>query len=278
MLSSELSTYLSGRYIEIHVQSLNYPEFCAFHHVQDSDEALMDYLSYGGLPQLAHIGLSNKQMVKDYLSDIYNTVLMKDVVKRENIRNVRFLDDLVHFLSDNTGKNISANSISKFMKSQGIVVSPTLVINYLDYLCNAYIIVRTPRFDIHGRRVFETNEKYYFDDIGLRNILVGINLMRDIEKLMENAVFLSLCGWGYKVAVGQLQHAEIDFVAERGGRRMYIQVAYMLSSPETQEREFGNLQRIKDDYPKIVVCMDPMAIRGEYDGITCIHLREFLCR
>lgn len=276
MLSSELSTYLSGRYIELHIQSLNYNEFCTFHHLQDNDNTLMDYLSYGGLPQLSHIGLDNKQMIRDYLTDIYNTVLMKDVVSRESIRNVRFLNNLVHFLGDNIGKNISASSISKFMKSQSITVSPTLVTNYLDYLCNAYIVMRVPRFDIHGRRVFETNEKYYFEDIGLRNILTGINLLRDIEKLMENAVYLALVGKGYAVTVGQLQNAEIDFVAEKDGERMYIQVSYMLSNPETIEREFGNLRRIRDDYPKFVICMDSMAVRGQYDGIKCIHLRDFL--
>lgn len=276
MLSGELSTYLSGRYIEMHIQSLSYNEFLEFHKLHNNDDSLYKYLSFGGLPQLAHIGLDNRQMIYDYLGDIYNTVIMKDVISRENIRNVRFLNDLVHFIADSMGKNISANSISKYMKSQKTTVSPTLVMNYLSYLCNAYIVDFVPRFDIHGRKVFETNEKYYFEDIGLRNSLTGINLRSDIEKLMENAVYIHLRHNNYKVTVGQLQKAEVDFVAERNGVRQYIQVCYQLSSQDTMEREFGNLRNIKDDYRKSVICMDNLATQGEYKGIECLHLRDFL--
>lgn len=278
MLSGELATYLSGRYIEIHIQSLDYDEFLKFHKKADEQNALIDYLSYGGLPQLAHIGLNNRQMTMDYLGDVYNTVIMKDVIMRESIRNVRFLTDIVSFLSDNIGKNISANSISKFMRSQGQTISPMLISNYIGFLTNAYIIDEVKRYDIHGRKIFETNEKYYFEDIGLRNRLIGINIRRDIEKLMENAVYLHLKKKGYKIYVGQLQNGEIDFVAEQDGQRIYIQVSYMLQTDETMEREFGNLLKIKDNYPKIVVCMDDLAPQGSYEGIDCVHLKEFLKR
>lgn len=278
MLSGELATYLSGRYIEIHIQSLDYDEFLKFHKKADEQNALIDYLSYGGLPQLAHIGLNNRQMTMDYLGDVYNTVIMKDVIMRESIRNVRFLTDIVSFLSDNIGKNISANSISKFMRSQGQTISPLLISNYIGFLTNAYIIDEVKRYDIHGRKIFETNEKYYFEDIGLRNRLIGINIRRDIEKLMENAVYLHLKKKGYKIYVGQLQNGEIDFVAEQDGQRIYIQVSYMLQTDETMEREFGNLLKIKDNYPKIVVCMDDLATQGSYEGIDCVHLKEFLKR
>lgn len=278
MLSGELATYLSGRYIEIHIQSLDYDEFLKFHKKADEQNALIDYLSYGGLPQLAHIGLNNRQMTMDYLGDVYNTVIMKDVIMRESIRNVRFLTDIVSFLSDNIGKNISANSISKFMRSQGQTISPMLISNYIGFLTNAYIIDEVKRYDIHGRKIFETNEKYYFEDIGLRNRLIGINIRRDIEKLMENAVYLLLKKKGYKIYVGQLQTGEIDFVAEQDGQRIYIQVSYMLQTDETMEREFGNLLKIKDNYPKIVVCMDDLATQGSYEGIDCVHLKEFLKR
>ena len=278
MLSGELATYLSGRYIEIHIQSLDYDEFLKFHKKADEQNALIDYLSYGGLPQLAHIGLNNRQMTMDYLGDIYNTVIMKDVIMRESIRNVRFLTYIVSFLSDNIGKNISANSISKFMRSQGQTISPMLISNYIGFLTNAYIIDEVKRYDIHGRKIFETNEKYYFEDIGLRNRLIGINIRRDIEKLMENAVYLHLKKKGYKIYVGQLQNGEIDFVAEQDGQRIYIQVSYMLQTDETMEREFGNLLKIKDNYPKIVVCMDDLATQGSYEGIDCVHLKEFLKR
>lgn len=278
MLSGELATYLSGRYIEIHIQSLDYDEFLKFHKKADEQNALIDYLAYGGLPQLAHIGLNNRQMTMDYLGDVYNTVIMKDVIMRESIRNVRFLTDIVSFLSDNIGKNISANSISKFMRSQGQTISPMLISNYIGFLTNAYIIDEVKRYDIHGRKIFETNEKYYFEDIGLRNRLIGINIRRDIEKLMENAVYLHLKKKGYKIYVGQLQNGEIDFVAEQDGQRIYIQVSYMLQTDETMEREFGNLLKIKDNYPKIVVCMDDLATQGSYEGIDCVHLKEFLKR
>jgi predicted AAA+ superfamily ATPase len=276
MLSGELSTYLSGRYIELHIQSLNYTEFLQFHKMPDGEDAVYKYLTYGGLPQLAQIGLSNIEMVNTYLNDVYNTVIMKDVISRENIRNVRFLTDLVKFVADNAGKNISANSISKFMKGQGMAISPTLVNNYMGYLCNAYIINKTSRFDIRGRRLFETNEKYYFEDLGLRNSLIGLNMRRDIEKLLENAVYLHLCACGYTVTVGILQNAEIDFVAERHDERRYIQVSYTLASEETVQREFGNLQRINDNYSKMVVCMDKIAAQSNYSGIECCYISDFL--
>lgn len=276
MLSSELSTYLSGRYAELHIQGLDYREFLLFHGLPDSDDALRKYLTFGGLPQLAQIGLENTQMISNYLGDIYNTVIMKDVIARENIRNVRFLTDLVKFIGDNVGKNISAHSISRFMKSQNVTVSPTLVTNYLDYLCNAYIVKRVQRFDIHGRKLLETNEKYYFNDVGLRNGLVGSNLRTDVEKVLENVVCLHLCGQGYRVNVGLLQRGEVDFVAEKEGRRLYVQVCYQLSSQETIEREVGNLKRINDDYPKLVVCMDRLAAPGNIDGIQCVYLSDFL--
>ena len=268
--------YLSGRYVEIHIQSLSYSEFQLFHRLPDTDDTFLKYLTWGGLPQLAHIGLDNRQMLTDYLGDIYNTVIMKNVISRESIRNVRFLTDLVRFVGDNIGKNISANSIKNFMLSQNITISPTLTSNYLSYLCNAYIIDQVRRFDVRGKRVFETNEKYYFEDIGLRNVLVGSNLRMDIEKLLENVVYLHLRSQGYQVTVGQLQNGEVDFVAERGGDRLYVQVTYLLATQETMDREFGNLRRIKDDYPKKVVCMDALAAEGNYEGIECVHVREFL--
>lgn len=276
MLSGELATYLAGRYIEVPIQGLDYREFMLFHHLPDTDDTFRRYITYGGLPQLAHIGLENTDMVRDYLNDIYNTVIMKDVICRESIRNVRFLSDLVRFVADNVGKNISANSISRFMRSQGITVSPTLTSNYLGFLCNAYIIRQAKRFDIHGRRLFDTNEKYYFNDFGLRNSLVGMNLLRDIEKMLENVVFLHLCQRGYSVTVGQLQAGEIDFVAERAGEREYFQVCYTLSSQETIAREFGNLRKIRDDRPKTVLCMDSMYAGTTLEGIRCRHIREWL--
>ena len=276
MLSSELATYLSGRYVEIHINSLGYNEFLTFHQLSDNDQSLCSYLTYGGLPQLAQIGLDNKELVRNYLSDVYNTVIMKDVVSRESIRNPRFLQDLVYFLADSMGKNISAFSISKYMKSQNITVSSSLVANYMNFLCNAYIVDKVPRYNIHGKYLFDTNEKYYFADTGLRNLLSGFNLLTDIERLLENAVYHKLIQSGYNVTVGQLQKAEIDFVAERAGDRMYIQVCYLLSSQETIDREFGNLHKIDDQYPKIVVSMDPLFADSHQQGVRSLNIRQFL--
>lgn len=276
MLSSELSTLIGGRYIEIHIYSLNYEEFLQFHQIPDSNDAVYKYLSYGGLPHLAFIGLDNMEMVMDYLRDIYNTIMLKDVIERERIRNVRFLGNLAKFISDNIGKNISASAISKYMRGQRLDVSTAMIINYLSYFKNAYIVNEVNRFDLRGKKLFDTNEKYYFEDLGLRNVLVGVNLRRYIEKLMENVVYLKLIQSGFKVTVGQLQNGEIDFVAEKNGRSIYIQVTYLISSQEVEDREFGNLKAIPDNYPKMVVSLDPLAGQGDVDGIQNIHLRKFL--
>lgn len=276
ILSSELSTLIGGRYIEIHIYSLDYAEFLLFHQLPDTDDSLYSYLSYGGLPHLADIGLSNREMVRDYLQSIYNTVVLKDIIEREQIRNPRFLSDLARFVSDNIGKNISATSISKYMRGQKQDVSTAMIINYLKYLGNAYLVNEVKRFDIRGKKLFDSNGKYYYEDIGIRNVLVGINLRRYIEKLMENVVYLKLIQSGYQVTVGQLQNGEVDFVCQRDGSYLYVQVTYMLSSQEVEGREFGNLKAIADNYPKMVVSLDPLAGHGDVDGIQSVHLRRFL--
>ncbi len=276
MLSSELSTVLSGRYIEFHIQSLTYEEFLLFHQMEDNDTSLMSYLTYGGLPQLCHIGLEHPELALDYLQNIYNTIVLKDVITREQIRNVTFLKNLISFISDNVGKLVSASAISKYMKSQKVDVTTTVILNYLTYFCNAFIINKVPRYDIHGKKLFESNEKYYFEDLGLRNALTGTTHTGDMEKLIENAVFLHLKSQGFDIAVGQFRQMEIDFVARKNGQTFYIQATYLLASEETVEREFGNLELIKDNYPKYVVSLDPYHTLSNRAGITHIHLREFL--
>jgi len=278
MLSSELSTVLSGRYIEFHIQSLNYKEFLEFHQLEDIDSSLMKYLTYGGLPQLYRIGLENQDLAQDYLHNIYNTIILKDVIAREQIRNVPFLENLISFISDSTGKIISASSISKYMKTQQIEVTTTVILNYLAYFCNAFIINKVPRYDIHGKRLLESSEKYYFEDLGLRNDLTGSNRIGDIEKLIENAIYLHLKSQGFAVFVGQFRQMEIDFVAKKNEQTIYVQATYLLASENTIEREFGNLQLIKDNYPKYVISLDPFHKVNDREGITQLHLREFLKR
>lgn len=276
MLSSELSTYLSGRCIEYHIQSLDYSEFLVFHHLPDNNQSLISYLNNGGMPQLSRIGLDEKDLVNDYLQSVYNTIVLKDVVEREDIRNLSLLKNLVRFVSDNIGKPFSATSIVKYLKSQQVDSSTKVILSYLDYLCNAFIIHRVNRYDIHGKRLFEINDKYYFEDIGIRNSLVQGGLAQSIEKIIENAVYLQLSRLGYEVTVGYLQQAEIDFVAKKNDRVAYIQASYLLPTEETVLREFGNLMLIKDNYPKYVVSMDELYENKDYKGIRHIHLRQFL--
>lgn len=277
MLSKELSTIIGGRYKEIHVQSLSYKEFLQFHNFQDGDDALAKYIQFGGLPGLVKMGL-NEDDAMEYQKDVLNTVLLKDVISRNNIRNVPFMEKLTSFIADNIGKIISASSISKFMKSQGTSVSPDTVIDYTQYLEDAYIINRVNRYDIHGKRIFESNDKFYFEDHGLRNAQAEGTREGDIEKIIENIIYQHLMGLGYKVNVGQLQAGEIDFVCTKkaGAKRLYIQASYIIANDETREREFGNLRNIKDNYPKYVISMTPGVIRNDDNGITHLHLRNFL--
>ncbi|MBO5156665.1 MAG: ATP-binding protein [Prevotella sp.] len=276
MLSSELSTLIGGRYKEIYIQALSYGEFMQFHQLDDSDATLALYIQYGGLPGLAKAGLDETD-AREYQRDIYNTVLLKDVVRRNNIRNVAFLENLVKFIADNTGKLISANGISKYMKSQGESITPTVVSNYARALCEAYMIHRINRYDIHGKRLFESNDKFYFEDNGIRNALAGGTREGDIEKVIENVVYNHLLRLGYSVTVGQLQAGEIDFVCEKPeGKRIYVQASYVIADEATRTREFGNLRSIKDNYPKYVISMTPLVTKADDNGITHLHLRRFL--
>ena len=277
MLSKELSTIIGGRYKEIYVQSLSYKEFLQFHHLQDGDDALAKYIQFGGLPGLLKMGLDEDDAT-EYQKDVLNTVLLKDVISRNNIRNVAFLEKLTDFIADNIGKIISASSISKYMKSQGANVASDTIIDYAQYLEEAYIIHKVNRYDIHGKRLFESNDKFYFEDHGLRNAQAGGTREGDIEKVIENVVYQHLIALGYKVNVGQLQAGEIDFVCTKkaGAQRIYIQVAYVIANDETREREFGNLHNIKDNYPKYVVSMTPGVTHSDDNGITHLHLRNFL--
>lgn len=276
MLSSELSTYLSGRCVEYYIQSLDYGEFLEFHQLPDNEQSLIAYLTHGGMPQLYRIGLDEQDLVHDYLQNVYNTIILKDIVEREDIRNVPLLKNLVRFVGDNVGKPISASSIVKYLKSQRVDSTTKVIINYLDYLCNAFIIHRVNRYDIHGKKLFEVNDKFYFEDIGIRNSLVQGGLAQSMEKVIENAIYLHLVRLGYNVTVGYLQKAEIDFVATRGDQTIYVQATYLLADENTIAREFGNLALIQDNYPKFVISMDNLYTGTNYHGIHHMHLRDFL--
>ena len=273
ILSGELGTYLGGRYVEIPVYALNYPEFLAFHQLENTDDSLTRYLKYGGLPYLIHLDLTD-ETIFDYLKNISQSILFRDVVSRFEVRNVDFLNRLIRYLANETGNLISARGISKFLKSQNITMSVNSILNYLNYLSTAMLIAAVPRSDIHGKKVFEMGEKYYFNDIGLRNSIAGFSPF-DLGQIIENAVYLHLKSMGYAVLVGKEQDREIDFIAERNGEKVYIQVALRITEKQTMEREFGNLLNIKDNYPKYVVTLDDYS-GVSYEGIRHLPLRLFL--
>lgn len=273
ILSGELGTYLGGRYIEIPVYALNYPEFLLFHQLENTADSLNRYLKYGGLPYLIHLELTD-EIVFDYLKNISQSILFRDVVSRFEIRNVDFLNRLIRYLANETGNLISARGIGNFLKSQNVSISITAILNYLNYLTTAMLITRVQRSDIQGKKVFEVNEKYYFNDIGLRNSITGFSPF-DLGQIIENVVYLHLKSVGYSVLVGKQQDKEIDFIAERQGEKVYIQVALRITEKQTMEREFGNLLALKDNYPKYVITLDEYS-GTSFEGIKHIPLRQFL--
>ncbi|MBR4647332.1 MAG: ATP-binding protein [Bacteroidales bacterium] len=275
-LSSDLATLLSGRYVEIFVQGLSYEEFLIFHNLEDSDDTLRRYINFGGLPGLRPIGLDDPEVVRQYLQGVYNTILVKDIVRRKKVRNVSFLENLIKYVGDNIGKPLSATNIQNYMTSNKNEVSKNLILNYLKAMSEAFLVHNVTRFNLHGKKLLENNDKYYFGDVGLRNFIVGGRRANDIEKIVENLVYQHLIRLGYKVTVGQMYATEIDFVGTKGDDTIYVQAAYLISEESTFEREFGNLQKINDNYPKYVISMTPFMDSSKYEGIIHIPLADFL--
>ena len=273
LLSGELSTYLSGRYIEINVNPLSYNEFLHFHKLKNETKSVDKYLKYGGLPYLKNLKLTD-DIVFDYLRNISQAILFKDIISRYNIRNVEFLERLVTFIAKQTGTIFSARNIVKFLKSQNIKISINSVLDYLNYLKTAFFISKANRMDITGRKIFEVGEKYYFTDIGIRNAIAGFSPF-EMNLILENVVYNHLLYNGYKIMVGQIDNKEIDFVAEKNNEKTYIQVALRITDAETVKREFGNLLEINDNYPKYVVTLDEYT-GTSYNGIIHKPLRIFL--
>ena len=278
MLSDDLSTLLAGRYVEIRVHPLTYPEFLEFHGHEDSDDSLMIYLNYGGLPGLRQIGLDSDEHVWAYLSSVFNTIMLKDIIERHDIRNVPFLNNLIAFYAATTGKLTSANSISKYMKSQGENISSNLVLLYKSFYQEAYLLNAVSRYDIHGKRILESNEKIYWDDLGLRNLKAEGGIDSYIEKVIENAVYKHLCFLGYKVQVGVLGAGEVYFVCTKPDKTAYVQVTYLMGDQSTRNREFGPLEKIRDNHPKYVISATPLLSSRDENGIKHISLREFLTK
>ena len=276
LLSGELATRLSGRHVEIRVHPLTYMEFLQFHNLPDSDESLMTYLNYGGLPGLRTVGLDNEEQVWAYLASVFNTIMLKDIIERYDIRNIPFLNNLIAFYADTTGKLTSANSISKYMKSQNENVSSNLILLYRSFYSEAFLIDVVSRYDIHGKKLFESNEKIYWDDIGLRNLKASGCMDSYIEKVIENAVYKQLSFLGYDIKVGVLNAGEVDFVCTKSGQTIYVQASYIIAEDTTREREFGPLEKIRDNYPKYVISATPYLTQRNENGIIHLSLRKFL--
>lgn len=273
LLSGELASLLAGRYIQFRIHPLSFPEFCEFHQLKNSPENLDKYLRYGGMPYLKNVTM-DEEIIYNYLKNIYQTILLKDVVARYKLKNVDFLERLVLFLSDNLGSIVSAKKISDFLKSQSVSLSSSVVMNYLNYIDNAYFINKTRRYDLQGKRFLEIGEKYYFTDTGIRNSIVGFR-PNDINKILENIVYTHLITQGYQVSVGKLNTNEIDFIAQKKNDIKYIQVCYLLTDQKVIEREFGNLKFISDNYPKYVISYDNIQF-DDYKGIKHLPLFAFL--
>ena len=276
MLSGELATLIAGRHVEVRIHPLTYSEFLEFHHLADSDESLMTYLKYGGLPGLRKVGLDSDEQVWAYLSSVFNTIMLKDIIERHDIRNIPFLNNLIAFYADTTGKLTSANSISKYMKAQQEDVSSNLILLYRGFYAEAYLLDVVPRYDIHGKKIFQSNEKIYWDDLGLRNLKAEGNMDSYIEKVIENAVYKHLCYLGYEVKVGVLNAGEVDFVCTKPGETIYVQASYIVAEQATRDREFGPLEKIRDNHPKYVISATPLLTQRDENGITHLSLRRFL--
>jgi predicted AAA+ superfamily ATPase len=273
ILSGELATLLAGRTIEITVHSLSYIEFLQFHQCENTAEALEKFLRYGGMPFLHNLPLTD-EFIFEYLANIYNTVVYRDVVARHHIRNHQFLEKLIQFMADTTGSLFSAKNISDYLKSQKTEVAHNQVISFARHLRNAFLINEAQRYDVKGKRIFEVGAKFYFNDLGIRNAIAGYRTA-DRGKLTENAIYNHLQFTGYKVYVGALNTREIDFVAQKQQETVYIQAARQIDSDETARRELEPLLKIPDSYPKWLVTLYGES-KNSTEGIRHISLREFL--
>lgn len=276
ILSSELGTILSGRFVEVFIQGLSYTEFLEFHNLKDNEATLSKYINYGGLPGLRPFGLDDPETINDYLQGVYSTILVKDIIRRKKIRNVPFLENLIHFIADNIGKPLSATGIQNYTASNESEVSKNLILKYMKAIDEAYLATAVSRYNIHGKKLLETNDKFYFGDVGIRNFITGGRRANDIEKIVENLVYQHMVRLGYEVKIGQLYSTEIDFVGTKGDDVVYVQAAYLITEEKTFNREFGNLMSIKDNYPKYVISMTPYMESSKWEGIIHIPFVEFL--
>ena len=273
LLSGELATQLGGRFIQMRIHALSYPEFLQFHQLEESADAFLLYIRWGGMPHLINLR-KDDAVVYEYLRNIHHSIILRDIIARFSIRNVGFLQNLINYLADITGSVLSAKRISDYLKSQKINLSPKLVLEYLVYLESVFLVDRVKRMDVEGRKIFEIGDKFFFEDLGMRHATIPFQ-QKDIGKVLENMVYHHLIMNGNQVYIGKHGDREIDFISIKNADKTYIQVAYLIADDKTHEREFGNLLAIPDNCTKIVVSMDETAT-GNYKGIEHTSIRKFL--
>lgn len=276
LLSGELATYLAGRYVEFIVYPFSFAEFLELYHSVFLEETVQksfqQYILYGGMPYLANIRYADEPS-RQYLQDLFNSVQLKDIVKRNKIRDVDLLERIMAYVMANVGNTFSASSLAKFLKSEQRTVAPETILNYIRYCCDAYLFYQVKREEVQGKQILASNEKYYIADHGIREAVFGGNA-KDINLTLENIVYLELLRRGYHVTVGKNKDKEIDFVCDKRGEKLYIQVTYLLASEETIQREFGVYDTIRDNFPKYVVSMDEFDMSR--NGIKHRNIRDFL--
>ena len=276
LLSGELSTYLAGRYVEFVIYPFSFKEFLetlkSIQQDVSTREAFQKYVKFGGMPFLYNLAFEEEASLQ-YLKDIYSSIILKDITQRNKIRDTDLLERVISYLIMNVGNNFSATSISKFFKSENRKVSVETILNYIKAAEESFLIYKVSRDDLVGKKVLNVNEKYYIADHGMREAILGSN-QRDINQIFENIIYLELLRKGYNVRVGKVDNLEVDFVCTKGNEKIYVQVAYLLASSETIEREFTSLEKIDDNYPKYVISMDEFDMSR--NGIKHINIIDFL--
>ena len=276
LLSGELATYLAGRYVEFVIYPFSFAEFIELYRTifpnADIRQCFSKYLRAGGMPYLSNLRY-DETASRQYLRDLFNSVELKDIVKRNNIRDVDMLERITAYVTSNIGTTFSSTAISKYLKSEGRSVSPETVLSYIKACTDAFLFYQVKRQDLQGKKILTVNEKYYVADHGIREAVFGGN-MKDINLVMENIVYMELLRRGYTVTVGKTGDKEIDFVCEDQGNKLYIQVAYLLASTDTIERKFGVYDRVRDNFPKYVITLDEFDMSR--NGIKHRNIRDFL--
>lgn len=277
MMSSEIETYLTGRYIAFRIYTLSFSEYLTFKKeysdVKAPREELAEYIRLGGFPA-THLQKYSEDEVYTIVRDIYNSTIFSDIVKRNQVRKVDQLERIVKFAFDNVGKTFSAKSISDYLKSERRTIDNETVYNYLEKLENAYILYRCSRYDIQGKELLKTQEKFYLADTALRYSVLGFT-MTSVAAMLENVVYLELRRRGYSVNIGKTPDGEIDFIAKKQSEKLYVQVTREITSPETEQREYSRLLEIRDNYPKYLLTTGNFA-GGNYEGIKTMHVADFL--